>query len=118
MAENTLKKDTTDKPTYPEKIRMSGLPFMLQGWNTEFVRTSEESDGCPVYYLEPYNLYWLIPIIGGYVKRVKGNWIFQRECDWDGIHALNKKRCFVQNESPDLYPYGPWTFDAFVKAVN
>ena len=53
MAENTLKKDTTDKPTYPEKIRMSGLPFMLQGWNTEFVRTSEESDGCPVYYLEP-----------------------------------------------------------------
>lgn len=42
---------------FPEQIKMSGLPFMWQGWNTKFELSDEICENCPVYRLYPYTLY-------------------------------------------------------------
>lgn len=73
---------------FPENINVSGFPFMLQGWNNSYYKTSEKSEGFPVYRLDPYILYWTIPIIGVNIKMIDGEWRIIRE---DGmIIAKNK----------------------------
>ena len=65
---------------YPEKIKVSGLPFMLQGWNTTFVKCID--DGQVSYRLYGYTLYCFIPIIGVHITETNGKWHFTRECDF------------------------------------
>ena len=52
--QNTQQYNTNN---FPEQIKMSGLPFMWQGWNTKFELTDEICENCPVYRLYPYTLY-------------------------------------------------------------
>ena|SRR5438874_2305723 len=104
------------RPIYPDKIRMSGLPFGLQGWNTELVRTDEESDDCPVYYLSPYLLYWLYPVTGGKMMRIKGRWVFRTDEDLEGKYTMKKNVSFLCDEYKDPYPYGQWSHGGQVEA--
>ena len=67
---------------YSEQIRLKGLPFMLQGWNTVYYKTNDERDGCPVYRLNPYVLYLFFSIIGIRIFRQNGQWVMQRDCDF------------------------------------
>ncbi len=93
---------------WPKKIKMSGLPFMLQGWNCEFYLTSETSDNAPVYRLDPYALYWMIPIIGVKILKYNGNWVLQRDCD-------DAEFSFIQKVSTGSdYPWGTWSYGAHV----
>jgi len=105
----------TQKPKpidpWPQQIRMSGLPFMLQGWNNVYYKTSDISDGCPVYRLDSYNLYWLISIIGVRIMRIDGVWVIWRNGDYGPIDI--KK--YGQSPQPD--PFGSWSNGAKVKAV-
>lgn len=55
-------------------IKMNGLPFMLQGWNTYFHISDEMSEDAPVYKMEGYNLYWLIPILPVKIMKSGGYW--------------------------------------------
>jgi hypothetical protein len=58
--------------SYPDKLKVSGLPFFLHGWNNTYYKTKATSEGCPVYRLDPYVLYWLIPIVGVRLLKYKG----------------------------------------------
>lgn len=93
---------------FPNKIRVSGLPFMLQGWNNVYIKTGEMSDDCPVYKLDSYTLYGVFPIIGVSIFRRNGIWVMQRECDGypNGIHKYG--------ESPQPDPFGYWSDGAYV----
>ena len=82
----------TNSVIYPSRIKVSGLPFMLQGWNNVFYWTTERRDNKPVYRLEPYVLYWTIPIIGVTIYSRNGKWVFQRDYDDEPL--------------PDIYKYG------------
>jgi hypothetical protein len=82
---------------------------MLQGWNNIYYRTHEESDACPVYRLEPYNLYYLIPIIGVKIFRKDGIWVFKRDCDG------NETDIRKYGKSPQGEPFGYWTYGATIK---
>lgn len=91
-------KDTND---FSPQIKVSGLPFMLQGWNTTFNRTDKLSENAPVYKLDRYNLYWMISIIGAIIYKLNGKWVFRRNCDRDPIFVKSDK-------DGQLTPYGKW----------
>jgi hypothetical protein len=74
---------------------------MLQGWNNSYYKTNEMSDGCPIYRLDAYTLYWFIPIIGVEIKRVNGLWGFYRECD-RGFAT------FTKNTGDKGHLFGKW----------
>jgi hypothetical protein len=100
---------------WPQKIKMSGLPVMLRGWNHEFYKTHEVSDGCPVYQLDYYTHWvgWIIPIsiIGGQIKRTNGKWEFLRDgVDRQGIHMFG--------ETPQGSPFGHWSKNGYVAPVE
>ena len=106
---------------YPERVRMSGLPFMLQGWNCVFHKSSREtSDGRPVYRLRSYTLYWLYPIIGVRMLREKGSWHLKRDCDDRVLSDLRKLGGPEEGDDDgaggDL-PMGHWTYGAAVTEV-
>jgi hypothetical protein len=88
---------------FPQQIRVKGLPFMLQGWNAVYTKINEESDGCPVYHLEPYTLYWTIPIIGVRILRKNGIWRMKRDCD-NYESEIGK-----YGMAPQSDPFGYWT---------
>lgn len=85
---------------WPKKIVVSGLPFMLQGWNNTYVRndllgvvidvSTKYSDDVPIYTLESYWLYGIIPIASVQILRVNGEWILRR---------LDNKEIFAYNLS-------------------
>jgi len=119
MANNTPTTSQTNLDKYPEKIKMSGLPLPLTGWNREFVRTSNQSDGCPIYHLASYKLYKIMSIYGASILRIGGRWFFQREGDPDGEYKLAKHSgCFMCDPTPDEFPYGDWTFGGIVSPVT
>jgi hypothetical protein len=92
---------------------MSGLPFMLQGWNRVFYKTREVSDGAPVYRLDPYTLYWFFNIIGVSIKRVKNCWVMKRDCDYEGNYYGNKYRrndVTTNFNKADPTPLGSWSY--------
>jgi len=81
---------------YPDHIRVTGLPFMLQGWNCVFYKQEPKKDqDYPVYCLDSYTLYWLIDIIGVEIANPTGNeWLFYRVCD--GInHPLARRKLLL-----------------------
>ena len=78
---------------WPEQIKVAGLPFLLQGWNTTFTRadllreiflselptlTTVESDGAPTYVADSYWLYNLFPIAPAEIIRIGGIWHLRR----------------------------------------
>src|SRR5271157_238002 len=75
---------------WPLQLKMSRLPFMLQGWNCTFYKTGGTSEGCPIYRLDPYTLYWTIPIIGVRILKVNGRWIINRDCDYSSDATVSK----------------------------
>ena len=96
--------------SFPENVKLSGLKFMWQGWNTTYYKTSEVSDGCPVYRLDPYTLYWFIDIIGAKLYRKDGVWVFQRDFDFGPFKAICKYGVSPQND-----PFGHWSSGARVE---
>lgn len=76
---------------YPRALRVSGLPFMVQGWNGTYIRTGNERNGAPEYALYSYDLYLLIPIIGVTIyKNAEGFWMAHRHCDSPSTVAFCK----------------------------
>lgn len=103
---------------WPDKIRMSGLPFMLQGWNRVFYKDrSETSDNVPIYRLDPYTLYCFFDIIGVSIKRCRGKWIMQRDCDLSTEDSFIKKKFVYDNRYPDPSPCGFWNYGGQVSEV-
>lgn len=70
------------EPTLVPAVRVSGFPFMLQGWNNVFVRV-DLATGSPIYWLSSYTLYGFIDIIGCSISKSKETkkWEFWRNCD-------------------------------------
>jgi hypothetical protein len=96
---------------FPDQVRVSGLPFTLQGWNNVYTKTAREVDGCPTYKLESYMLYWLFPIIGMEIVRRHGQWVMVRECDpsfWSSLIKLGNDQSS---------PRGVWSYGATVEWV-
>lgn len=50
-------------------IVVSGLPFMLQGWNNKYLGQIDGS-----YYLPPYKLYGIISIRSVRIREINGIW--------------------------------------------
>jgi hypothetical protein len=102
---------TSYSDMYPDKIKMSGLPIYLCGWNCELYKTKEESEGVPVYTMDDYCLYGLINIIGIYIKKYNGVWVLQRECDSypSGIKKIGNDQ---------ISPFGTWTYGAKLHTVK
>lgn len=97
---------------FPSKIKVSGLPFLLQGWNSTYYKSSEVNDGCPVYCLDEYTLYWAIPIIGVKLYRDNGVWVLKR--NGDPFPGDIKK----YGVSPQGDPFGHWSHGMYVKPLN
>lgn len=95
---------------FPEKIKMSGLPFMLQGWNNVFHKTNETSEECPIYELKMYVLYGTIDIIGMYIYKQNGIWRARRACD---EYSLFEKLGFDQSD-----PFGNWGLNGYVSSIS
>lgn len=70
---------------FPEKIKISGLPFMLQGWDTVFIRCVDDT-GKVYYKLDNYTLYFVIDIIGVRIEKKDNKWCFIRECDYAPLY--------------------------------
>ncbi len=86
---------------FPNKVKMSGLPFMFQGWNNIFTKTDELSEDCPIYVLSEYTLYSLIEIIGVNLLKKDGKWRLQRSCD---------SSYFFTKISDEDSPIGTWEY--------
>ena len=69
------------RSAYTDKIRVSGLPLLLQGWNTTYYKTDRTSNGAPIYRLDPYMLYFVFPIIGITILKRENAWVFIPDCD-------------------------------------
>lgn len=95
------------KSEFPEKIRMRGFPFLSQGWNSIYKKTDQVSDGCPVYRLEPYNLYHMIAIIGVTIFRKDGIWVLQ--VDGDSAPLYKRISASTQNGPEGYWPCGGYT---------
>ena len=69
---------------WPASVRVLGLPLILQGWNNKYYLSDNISEGCPIYRMDSYNLFGIIPIIGVSLVRKGGLWVLQRDCDFLG----------------------------------
>ena len=65
----------------PSEVYVSGWPFMQQGWNGKYTRTTNKNE----FILKPYALYGCIDIIGARILYQDGQWHFKRDCDLDVI---------------------------------
>jgi len=104
--------DKEEFKDWPIQIRVSGLPFMLQGWNSVYTRADffqeivsvdvmgpplyfplSSSDNAPIYILEAYWLYRIIPITAVKIVRVNGEWQLCRMRDYEIFYSkpTNKK---------------------------
>jgi hypothetical protein len=92
---------------FPNRIKVSGLPFMLQGWNNIYTKIDQMTDDCPIYELQSYLLYGLFPIIGTIIYRKDGIWQMQRECDY---HPNGIKKYGGSQEDP----FGFWSHGAII----
>ena len=100
---------------WPEKIKMNSLPFWtMHGWNKVLSKTSRYSDGCPVYELQSYNLWGLIPIVGISIFREDGIWRLMRI---DNYNLPNTRCIFKYGGKPQNDPFGSWSMGGWVNAV-
>lgn len=65
---------------WPSKIQVTGLPWKYFGWNTEFIKTEDFSEDCPIYYLKPYKFLRLFSIPGVKILKSFGMWVFWTDC--------------------------------------
>ncbi len=98
--------------SFPEYIQVSGFTFFMHGWNRKYYKSSRESDGCPVYLLDPYMLYWVIPIIGMMVYRENGIW--RLKMIEDCLAPYRKK----SEDIPQSDPFGEYTGGITVSPVD
>jgi hypothetical protein len=89
--------------TFPDKIRMRGLPPCFQGWNTVFTKAKDlDANGDPIYVLEDYTYLWFFPIIGCTIQKEDGRWVMRRDCDF--WWKICKK-----NGLDQMSPFGDWS---------
>ncbi len=99
-----------DNTTWPLRVRMSGLPVVLCGWNTVYHRVdTRSSDDVPVYRLQPYTLWGVFPIIGVRLMRIRGQWGLHRDCD-----LLSTDPLVCKQRHGDATPIGLWSDGARV----
>jgi hypothetical protein len=82
-----------NKVQWPGSIKVTGLPFLLQGWNNIFVaKYSEKNSDIPEYVLQPYTLYNVIDIFGVTIawNEEKEKWQFTRDCDYSPLFYSRK----------------------------
>ena len=107
-----------DPIDWPDKIRMSGLPVHLWGYNTTFLKSNRLINGTPEYVLAPYKLYYFISIIGLRIfKSRDGEWIAQHyDPEKDTAVFGSHTRCIVKlpGETQDT-PLGMWECNGVVK---
>lgn len=96
-----VKDEITDKPIeYPERIRVSGWNLTMMGFNNWYYRTNEIRNGAPVYRMESYNLFYLIPIFAAEIS--KHNDFMSSWChDSEGTYPI-----FLRNPTEKGLPFG------------
>jgi len=90
---------------WPERVRISGMPFLLQGWNTVLQRGAFSDQGYPVYSVESYELYGLFSIAGMKLE-------FTDNKGWE-LMPYNTHPNFYKNgcnEIKDVNPLGSWSY--------
>jgi len=106
-----------DHNDFPKKIKISGLPFIDHGWNNILKKYDfKESDGCPVYHLDKYWLYGIIPIVGIRMMRIDGVWQVLRNDPFSPGTDIHQ-----QNGEDNSSPVGKWitgTTEVTVEAVE
>lgn len=101
---------STNPRMMPSKLRMSGLPFMLSGWNGEYDLV-EPSSLFGVYRREPHTKWYFFTIIGVSIHLFKGYWCLFRDCD-NGAPTDIRKLGDDQDS-----PIGIWTYGARLEAA-
>ena len=77
-----LPEDKTSHPKeFPARIKVSGFPLALCGWNSTYEKTDRTSDGAPVYELHTYRMLWTSQILAVHVYRKAGVWYMDRKID-------------------------------------
>jgi hypothetical protein len=106
---NTM--DTDSPPTFslpwiPTCVRVSGLPFSWQGWNT--IYHGKMRAGEVVYEMDPYTLYFFIPIASVSIRKLGKKWVLMRR---DGC-VICKKLDAVDEDDDDNQetPFGNWEY--------
>lgn len=95
--------------SFPKVIKMKGLPLNLSGWNNTYRMTEEISDGCPVYHMYPYCLYYFLNISGTKIYRDNGIWKLKLE---DALCATIIQKYGTSYQSD---PFGYWSLGGFVE---
>src|SRR3954464_11811286 len=80
-----------DSEEYPSAVRVRGLGFMHQGWNTIFRKTDGVSGGKPVYTMDGYDLYGILPIIPVDLLFMGDKWRFRYASGFDRDFDLGRK---------------------------
>jgi hypothetical protein len=94
--------------SWPNSIKVTGLPFMLQGWNNVYYRIpSKLIEDAPVYRLEAYTLYYVFPIIAVEIYKTKKGWALARDCD-----------CYPSFLKEDSNLFGKWYDNNFDLTFN
>lgn len=75
---------------FPDAVRIRGMDFMHQGWNTIFEKTEELSNGYPVYYMKTYKLYGFFQIFPAKLIFNGTDWTFVN-CGLGFQSVLGKK---------------------------
>ncbi len=83
---------------YPSHLRIRGLPFLWQGWNTLLEDTGEYYENKPIYVLQAYRLYGFFEVPEIFLIHKKG-WVL---CESNGT-CIGKKKNFPK------YPQGRYT---------
>ena len=73
------KEEEIVRENFTDKVRVTGLPLLLKGWNGIYYKTDEISEGFPVYRLDPYMLYYIFPILGVKLAVYNGKWTLERD---------------------------------------
>lgn len=117
------KKQSADSLSYslawvPTQIRVSGLPFFWQGWNTMYYRVVV--NGEVMYVMDPYTLYFFIPIFGVVIRKLGKKWVLMRS---DGV-VICKKLDSISCQRMDSIrgnhdedqetPFGDWEYNMSV----
>ena len=96
----------------PKRIRVSGLPLTLCGWNTELVYNEES--GC--YILYPYIMWGIFAIHGAKIMKRQdtGQWAFFAMDRFDG--GYSHTHIYKLGEDTTT-PIGEWTYGARIAEV-
>lgn len=103
---------------FPNKLKMSGLPIFLMGWNSVFQRTDQIRDNCPVYVLEQYLMYHFVYVPLAKIYRKNKRWVLEcPSCNGDcencgpGISKLYGEK-YKGKLKVDPLPMGTWSHGA------